>query len=361
MSGNEGDEETIENADGPTVADPRGYVIERTDPPDPPRRLVAKTSMSALEVGEVIGEGGMGIVRTAVQVSLDRAVAIKVVHPGATKSAAEAVLREAWVTGYLEHPGVVPVHDIVKGGDGVPVVVMRKIDGVTWEDRLEDPSPSFAAAGGAHDALEANLRVLVRIAEIVEFAHAKGVIHRDIKPSNVMLGAFGEVYLLDWGLAVALTTETQTHLPSPQESRSLAGTLAYAAPKMVGVVEHLVSASTDIYLLGAVLFEILTGKPPHAHASAAMSIQSSAASPPAMPSTMPARLAAVCTRAMQAAPADRYESVAALRRDLLDFLRARPRVGRRPSSAREARGGGGEEGASRPHLRRVRRMSICVS
>ena len=277
--------------------------------------------MSALEVGPMIGEGGMGIVRSAIQVSLDRAVAIKTVRGGAVEGAEELVLREAWVTGYLEHPGVVPVHDIVKGDAGIPIVVMRKIVGETWEERM--PNPDLSIAEGARDAFEWNIRVLMRVAEIVEFAHAKGVIHRDIKPANVMLGRFGEIYLLDWGLAVAVGEEAAQHLPRPEEADGVSGTLAYAAPEMVGIGTEPVSTATDVYLLAAVLYEIVTGKPPHAAKTPSLSLQSINQPLPNIDLSFPPRLGALCVRALQKLPSARLSDAGVFRRELVDYLRAR--------------------------------------
>ncbi|MDB4946759.1 MAG: Serine/threonine-protein kinase PknB [Labilithrix sp.] len=299
-------------------------ILAAPDPParDEPRRLVAKTSLSAFEVGATIGEGGMGVVRSAVQLSLDRAVAIKTVRGGAEEGAEELVLREAWVTGYLEHPGVVPVHDIVKGEGGIPVVVMRKIDGSTWAHRMRDPD--LAAAEGARDALEWNIRVLMRVAEIVEFAHSKGVLHRDIKPANVMLGAFGEIYLLDWGLAVATEEVALLHLPRAADVSGMGGTLAYAAPEMVRATDEPLGPASDVYLLGSVLYEIVTGRPPHLRTTTTLGLHSVVKnSPPPFDASFPPRLAALCTRAMQRSAAQRLADAGAFRRELVDFLRAR--------------------------------------
>ena len=282
--------------------------------------LAPHSSMSALAVGEVIGEGGMGIVRSAVQRSLERVVAIKTTFPDASADDAARMLQEAWVTGFLEHPGVVPVHDILRSDDG-PVVVMRRIRGATWEDKRIDEE--WARDQGARDLLEQNLRIFVRVCEIVEFAHAKGVMHRDIKPANVMIGAYGEVYLLDWGLALALTDETAERLPRAGPSRDLAGTLAYAAPEMVAAVDAPLAEHTDEYLLGAVLFELATGGPPHAEPTVTRMLESIAASPPSIPAGMPARLGAICTRALAKEPAARHGGVAALRTEVLAFLRLR--------------------------------------
>src|SRR5580765_37944 len=142
-------------------------------------------------LGSTLGEGGMGIVRTAMQPSLQRVVAVKTLKANATIEDQLAVLREAWVTGFLEHPNIVPVHEIAVDESGAPLVVMRRIDGVTWHDCLREPA--WAEKAGARDLLEQNLRILVQVCHALVFAHEKGVVHRDVKPANVMLGSFGEV------------------------------------------------------------------------------------------------------------------------------------------------------------------------
>jgi serine/threonine-protein kinase len=277
--------------------------------------------ISALVLGDVIAEGGMGVVRAAVQRSLGRPVVIKTAPAHATSDDARRMLLEAWVTGYLEHPGVVPVYDIVKGQDDAPVVVMRRIRGRTWHSCMHDEE--WARAQGARDLLEQNLRVLVRVCEIVEFAHDKHVVHRDLKPANVMVGAFGEVYLLDWGLAVATGGDPANHLPLAADARDPCGTLSYAAPEMLALIEAPISPRTDVYLLGSVLFEIVTGKPPHRASETRDTVQSIDATPPPMPDGLSPQISAVCNRALQKTPEDRYATVADLRRDVLAFLRQR--------------------------------------
>jgi hypothetical protein len=301
-----------------TVVDP-GAGISRPQAPDSAPALEPNTSISALAIGEVIGEGGMGVVREATQLSLARRVAVKATHAGATEGDALRMLREAWVTGFLEHPGVVPVYDIARGREG-PLVVMRRIEGESWSECLSDER--WAAESGARDLLEQNLRVFVRVCEIIEFAHSKGVIHRDIKPANVMIGAFGEVYLLDWGLALALGGEALRHLPATATTREIGGTLAYAAPEMFDLVDAPFSERTDIYLLGAILFELTTGSRPHA-GSDPERLLSIDESPPAIPEHVASPLAGAIRRAMERLPHHRHEAVALLRLEVLGYLRSR--------------------------------------
>lgn len=308
----------VEASDVTKLEGPSRLTPSVTPPPVGP----SAAAQAVVELGEVIAEGGMGVVRSAVQRSLGRTVAVKTAPAHGTSDDAKRMLLEAWVTGYLEHPGIVPVYDIVTGEDGAPVVVMRRIRGQTWQSLLNDELWAFGQ--GARDLLEQNLRVLIRVCEIVEFAHAQHVLHRDLKPSNVMVGSFGEVYLLDWGLAVATGGEPAKHLPRAEIAKEACGTLSYAAPEMVGLIAEPVSERTDVYLLGAVLFEIAAGRPPHrAGGGTKGTVESIDTTPPKMPASMSAQLARICIRALQKDPKDRQASVAELRADILAFLRQR--------------------------------------
>jgi eukaryotic-like serine/threonine-protein kinase len=300
------------------VEGPARVTPSATPPPVGP----SAAGSASVEIGEVIAEGGMGVVRAAVQRSLGRAVAVKTAPAHATSDDAKRMLLEAWVTGYLEHPGVVPIYDIVEGEGDVPVVVMRRIRGRTWQSLLDDEE--WAKAQGARDLFEQNLRVLIRVCEIVEYAHSMHVLHRDIKPSNVMVGSFGEVYLLDWGLAVATGGEPARHLPRAEIAKDACGTLSYAAPEMVGLIAESVSERTDVYLVGAVLFQLAVGKPPHrATGGTKGTVESIDTTPPQMPRSMSPHIAKICMCAMQKEPKDRYATVAELRSEILAFLRQR--------------------------------------
>lgn len=288
------------------------------------RTLAAIGDGQRLVVGDVIGEGGMGVVRRAEQVALGRTVAVKALKPGARDPRAQLdLLREAWITGSLEHPNVVPVHALELAPDGAPTIVMKRIEGVEWSELIGDAA-EVARRFGATDLLAWNLGILERVLDAVRYAHHVGIIHRDLKPANVMIGDFGEVYLLDWGIAVSLRDDGSGRFPLAANARHLAGTPAYMAPEMLGRDEGPpLSERTDVYLAGAVLFEIVTGAPPHRGSNAVAMLAHVIASRPELPSHVPAELAKLITRAMHPEPDERFESADALRRALRHYLEHR--------------------------------------
>ncbi len=215
-----------------------------------------------VRVSTLLGEGGMGRVLAAEQVALGREVAVKVVRDGGRAADVDALLREALIAARLEHPNVVPVHLLGRGEDGAPIFVMRRIEGVPWSDVLRDAAAAPGMFADARDPLEMHLRVLLEVCGAVQFAHARGILHRDLKPENVMLGAFGEVYVVDWGIALNLADDPR--LPRIADARGVVGTPAYMAPEMALGDAAALSPRTDVYLLGAVLHRVLTGAPPHA-------------------------------------------------------------------------------------------------
>jgi eukaryotic-like serine/threonine-protein kinase len=268
-------------------------------------------------IGTTIGEGGMAIVRAATQTSLGREVAVKTSRPGAPLQAAAGLLREAWITGALEHPNIVPIHDLGTDDTGRPMLVLKRIEGRPWSALLHKPAEIRADFGA--DALEWNLQQLIRVCHAISFAHARGIVHRDLKPANVMIGRFDEVYVVDWGIAVSLVDDGR--LPFAGNNRELAGTPAYMAPEMLG--DAPATERTDVYLLGAIAFEIVTGAPPHVGATAFEALASVAASDRAFPVDAPDELVAICRRAMANDPAARFPSAAALRVALVRFLEHR--------------------------------------
>ncbi len=266
-----------------------------------------------LAYGEVLGRGGMGLVRAATQASLGRVVAVKTLREDAPRElGVDGLLREAWVTGALEHPNVVPVHDLAVDAEGRPLLVLKRIDGTAWSALIADPD-RLQRDFGVQSPRTWHLRVLMQVCTAVAFAHSRGILHRDLKPENVMVGQYGEVYVLDWGLAVALEGAADERLPRASEVRAIAGTPAYMAPEMLARPSDRLSVATDVYLLGASLYHVLAGRPPHLAPSAlGVMMRVLDARPDPLPD-VPEALAAICARAMAARPEDRFPTALALR------------------------------------------------
>lgn len=290
----------------------------------PTEAATTRDTMPELRVKGQLGEGGMGLVQLAEQVPLGRDVAIKKVREESMSDEARIVLlREGWTTGLLEHPNVVPVYTLGRDEHGEPVIVMKRVEGVPWMDIIDDPE--LAPSAFEHsDPTELHVEVLVQVCNAIHFAHSRGIIHRDLKPENIMLGEFGEVYVLDWGIAVSLEEDPRGRLISIKDVTTPAGTPAYMAPEMVSGDGTKLSVKTDVYLLGATLFEALTGRPPHSGETLHQIMFAAFRSEmPSMPDSVPAELVAVCRRAMAKESEERFESVEALRLALLEYREKR--------------------------------------
>lgn len=286
----------------------------------------APPSASDLTIESVIGEGGMGTVYLARQRSLGREVAVKCLRADAHHArAAEALLREAKIGGALEHPNIVPVHALGKDDAGGPVLVMKRIEGTPWRDLLEHEDHH---AWNRLDALDddrrvTHLQILLQVCNALAFAHSRGVIHRDIKPDNVMIGSFGEVYLLDWGVAARRTSG-----PSALDtSIHVVGTPNYMAPEMVMGDERLVDERTDVYLLGATLHEVLTGTYRHeGETNEDMLLAAAMSEPVKYGPDVPEELAVLCNSATHRDPAQRPASATGFRHLLTVYLHHRGSV-----------------------------------
>jgi serine/threonine-protein kinase len=284
--------------------------------------LLRSKGAHGLVAQRTLGEGGMGVVRLARQVALDRDVAVKTLKDSArTHEQSLDLLREAWITGGLEHPNVVPVYDVAMDAEGGPAIVLKRIEGVVWSEVLRD-ADAVRERFGAGDLLEWNLRTLMSVCNAVAFAHERGIVHRDLKPENVMLGRFGEVYVLDWGIAVT-TRPDDARLPRAVDATAMAGTPHYMAPEMLGDAAQRVGPHSDVYLLGAMLFELLTGRPPHEGPTLTAMIASILTSDVQLSPSTPIEIADVCRKAMAREPADRFGNVELFRTAIDDFLRHR--------------------------------------
>jgi serine/threonine-protein kinase len=208
-----------------------------------------------------IGKGGMGEVMAARDVQIARDVAIKRMRAAnPSEKAIQRFLREAMVQGRLEHPAIVPVHEIGRDTDGLPYFVMKKLAGTSLAKLLEERERDMP--------LQKLLRAFADVCLAVEFAHVRGIVHRDLKPDNIMLGDFGETYVLDWGVAKILGEDdgefADIGSSSSGEHATRAGTAigtpGYMAPEQVRGASD-IDGRADVYTLGCLLFEILCGEP----------------------------------------------------------------------------------------------------
>ena len=275
------------------------------------------------EQERLLGEGGMGLVQLATQVSLSRQVAIKSLKPNVEhKGAFVRTLQEAWITGMLEHPNIVPVHDVGADPAGRPQIVLKRIEGQEWGALMHD-AEVVKAKFGVDDLLAWNLGILMQVCQALRLAHSRGIVHRDVKPENVMIGEFGEVYLVDWGLAVSLRPEHTGRLPLARDAVDLAGTPAYMAPEMLGGKVSRISERTDVYLLGGCLFEILTQRPPHQADTMRKMLTNILVSSVELVDETSAELRRIVQRATDPDPDARFEDVEQLRLALQGFLQHR--------------------------------------
>ncbi len=226
-------------------------------------------------IHELLGAGGMGEVRLCLDEAIGREVALKTLleRGEADARADQRFLREVRVQGQLEHPSVVPVYDFGAGADGRLFFTMRRVNGPTLGEVLR----AATLGGGAGPEPQGPLRGLtrrklleafVRVCLVVDYAHERGVLHRDLKPANIMLGAYGEVYVLDWGVAKLVSEQATlapvTAPPTRGEARGGAvGTPGYMSPEQVLGLEEAQGPGTDVYALGAILYEILASRPLH--------------------------------------------------------------------------------------------------
>lgn len=270
-----------------------------------------------------LGQGGMGEVFAAQQNALGRTVAVKSLRADTPVGSGQLrnILQEAWLTGYLEHPNIVPVYTLGINEQGSPLIVMKRIEGEPWSDFIHTPDKTTKTRANIN--LEWHIDILIQVCRAMEYAHSKGIIHRDLKPENIMIGSFGEVYVLDWGIAISLHEDLEGRLPLAEHAALLAGTPPYMAPEMT-TGKGPIDERTDVYLLGAILHELLTGAPPHdGNAVPAVMLQAYISAPKTYPSHIPKPLTQIANKAMARAPEDRYPDVQTLRLALHDYLEHR--------------------------------------
>lgn len=266
-----------------------------------------------------IARGGAGIVYRAWQDDLGREVALKMLVQERleTKEARERFRREAELMAGLDHPGILPVYE-VGDHEGLPYYSMKLADGGNLAQRI-------AALHGRHREIA---ELLASIARAVAYGHERGVLHRDLKPSNIVIDAAGRCLLTDFGLARRIKVDsTLTGVDV------LIGTPRYVAPEVLTTAGADLTAAADVYGLGAILYEMLTGQPPFAELTPLQILQQIAARRPIAPrridAKIPAGLEAICLRCLEKRPGDRYSSAAAFAEALEQWQRGAPSLGRR--------------------------------
>jgi eukaryotic-like serine/threonine-protein kinase len=270
------------------------------------------------DVIRVLGQGGMGVVYLAEQVALKRLVALKIIRHGVNATRAEVARfrAEAEAVARLQHPNIVQIHE-VGDQDGVYYLVLEYVDGGTLDRRLAGmPQEPKAAA-----------RLVETLARAVDHAHRRGILHRDLKPANVLLDAQGEPKVADFGMAKSLQGNSKL-----TASGQILGSPSYMAPEQASGNHGGGTPATDVYGLGALLYEMLTGRPPFKGATPLSTLEQVVSQEPVAPGRfqrhLPRDLETICLKCLEKSPDRRYASAEALADDLGRLLSGRPIVAR---------------------------------
>jgi serine/threonine-protein kinase len=288
-----------------------------------------------LQFGDELARGGMGAVKTVFDEVLQRRMAAKTMHARTYEHLilVHGFLREAQVTGQLDHPNIVPIHELGRDDRGQLYFTMKLVEGQSLK----------AVIGGTpasdHDRLFNLLEIFIKVCDALSLAHSRGVIHCDIKSANVMVGEYGQVYLMDWGGAQLLSPRpgvdtskwVRDALPPlpPSETQGLVfGTPSYMSPEQASGGRLPLDERSDVFSMGALLYEIMTGRPPYQAKTAMEALllaQQCHVVPPDMfvgaAAVFPRELVRIVMKALQGRPVDRYQTVTDLKFDIVRLLR----------------------------------------
>ncbi|HZY86998.1 MAG TPA: protein kinase [Gemmataceae bacterium] len=328
------DDEQVRQSLSPPTPPPLGHVLVTTTG-------YAPESRDRYTLSRLHATGGIGRVWLARDASLGRDVALKELRPerAAHPAAWARFLKEAQVTGQLEHPGIVPIYEVGRRPeDQAPFYTMRFVRGRTLTEHIASFHQGRARGEEGPLALRVLLGAFVGVCNAVAYANSRGVIHRDLKPENVVLGDFGEVIVLDWGLAARLLGQEEDdaaplELPvegeiGPTVQGQVLGTPAYMSPEQAEGRRDLLGPHTDVYGLGAILYQMLTGQTPFTGGDTAavlrQVIYEKPARPRALVATVPAALEAVCLKALAKKTTERYARAKDLAGDVERWLADEP-------------------------------------
>jgi serine/threonine protein kinase len=264
-----------------------------------------------------IGRGGMSVVHQVYDPVLKRLTALKVLHPEHDSERARArFLDEARIMGQLDHPGIVPVHAYDTASNGREFISMKLVQGQNFLHRLREQGQARLSP----DNLAESLQILMKVCDAVGYAHSRGIVHRDLKPSNIMVGAFGEVYVMDWGIALRVG-EGGLREPASFEQRGVLGTPTFIAPEQIDDPDG-VDARADVYCMGGILYALLTGKAPHQGRTPLLRLMAASHGRITQPDpgNSPPALVRIAMKALSRAPQDRYLSMGGLKAELASFL-----------------------------------------
>jgi serine/threonine protein kinase/formylglycine-generating enzyme required for sulfatase activity len=299
-----------------------------------PRAVSGKSGGSRYRVLRPHARGGLGEVFVAYDEELSRDVALKEIqeHAGSAENQ-KRFMREAQITGNLEHPGIVPIYGLGTYDDGRPYYAMRFVHGDSLKSAIKQFHSTPLSDADRAVRFRELLQRFVDVCNAIHYAHSRGVLHRDLKPGNIMLGEFGETLVVDWGLARLMSepedSDTTSALPegvadSATQTGQIVGTLAFMSPEQAAGKTNELGVASDVYSLGATLYTLLTGK----NAFTIDDLQSGLTAiregrfrgPREIERSLPKPLEAICLQAMKLEPTERYESAAELRDDLNRYL-----------------------------------------
>jgi len=308
------------------------------EPVDDIRSVVAEMRRPAserLDEQGLVASGGMGAVHVVVDRAIGRRMAMKTMHAMLREDdrMLRLFLREARTTGLLDHPNIVPVYDVGER-DGALYFTMKLVSGRTLRDVIREHPSGVTDPNVLFNLLD----VIVKMCDALAFAHSRGVVHCDIKPANVMMGDFGEAYLMDWGIARVRGSQPEraSYVPPPNDDESppsqttgdaVLGTASYMSPEQAEGNRVLLDARSDVFSLGAVLYDMLCGRPPYRGETYNDTLALARAASYVPPSRLVAdgrvspELERIVLKAMARHRSDRYESAAALKADLLRYMR----------------------------------------